>query len=311
MLMDEDRFEILGISRSPEKPAPLLAYAGRSRDHFRYVQLNLNKQTDEILERLDAFEPELMINFAAQSEAAASWTHPEDWFETNTVAFARLLDGLKDRKHLKRYLHVSSPEVYGSCEGNVTENYAPNPSTPYAASKAAADLLLQAYVKSFDFPGMYVRATNIYGAFQQLFRIIPKAFVLLKKSQIVDLHGGGRAVKSYIHIRDVSRAELAILENGRVGEIYNISPDRGYEVREMVQMVCDALGKDFAASTRTVADRIGQDAKYTIDSSKARRELGWTPRIEIREGIEGVGAWIEREWATISRAPLEYEHQRS
>ena len=107
---------------------------------------------DSVVQMLDSFESEYVVNFAAQSEVAPSWSYPEQWFETNAVAVTKLAHVLKDRDYLKRYVHISSPEVYGTCNGIVREDAALNPSTPYAASKAAGDLSLFTFVKNFHFP---------------------------------------------------------------------------------------------------------------------------------------------------------------
>src|SRR5437763_12513223 len=118
---------------------------------YRYHRLDINCDLPAILNLLDAERPEAIVNFAAQSEVAPSWEHPEHWYETNCVALAKLVNHLRRPSWLRRYLHISSPEVYGTCLGTVTESHPVNPSTPYAASKAAADLLLSTYVKQFNF----------------------------------------------------------------------------------------------------------------------------------------------------------------
>jgi dTDP-glucose 4,6-dehydratase len=199
--------------------------------------------------------------------------------------------------------------VYGTCEGTVSESAPLDPSTPYAASKAAADLLLRAYVKSRNFPLVTIRATNVYGAHQQLFKIIPRSVIYAKMGRPIELHGGGRAVKSYIHIRDVSRGELAAMEHGRDGELYHLSPDHGYAVKDVVRTICEALGTSFSAATVSVAERLGQDAAYVIDSTKARTELGWMPRVSLREGIAQVISWVETFWDEIVQQPLTYVHK--
>lgn len=309
LLEDPDR-EVIGVSRSAERSGLFLRYKSR-RDlsRYRYVQIDLNRQMSELLQVLDVERPEYIVNFAAQSEVAPSWEHPEHWFQTNTVALAKLINHLRKRDYLRRYLHVSSPEVYGTCVGLVSESASLNPSTPYAASKAAADLLLFTYFKQFDFPLLVVRATNVYGARQQLFKIIPRSTIYLKLGRTVELHGGGVAVKSYIHVRDVSRGELAILEKGQVGQIYHLSPDRGIAVRDVVRMICEQMGKPFDDFTRVVTERPGQDAAYLIDSTRARTELGWVPQISLKEGLLEVVQWIEQSWNEILRQSLDYQHK--
>jgi dTDP-glucose 4,6-dehydratase len=129
-------------------------------------------------------------------------------------------------------------------------------------------------------------------------------------NKTIELDGGGAAIKSYIHIRDVSRGELAIMEQGRKGEIYHLSPDRGVSVREVVSTICKKMGKDFSAVTKEVSERLGQDKAYTIDSSKARQELGWTPRISLDQGIEQTIGWIEKYFHEITEQPLVYLHKQ-
>lgn len=308
LLLEDPNAHVIGISRSPEKSRLFLPYRRWGTDRFTFHQLDLNRHSDEILAVLDRFQPQAVVNFAAQSEVAPSWQHPEHWFQTNVVALARLLNPLKDRAYLKKYVHISSPEVYGTCVGRVTEDTPVNPSTPYAASKAAADMFLATLVKNFDFPLITIRATNVYGAHQQLWKIIPRSAIYLLNQQPISLHGGGMAVKSYIHIRDVSRGELLAMEHGRPGRMYHLSPDQGYAVRDVVERICKLLDRDFAASTVSVGERLGQDAAYVIDSSRARQELGWRPTIDLDHGLEEVVNWVQSNRQAIGAQPLEYRH---
>jgi len=309
LLLEDQGNEVIGISRSPEKSALFLPYKRHQRANFKFYQMDLNRDMPQIIELLDSFEPEYVVNFAAQSEVAPSWEHPEQWFQTNAVALAKLTNALKDRKFLKRYVHISSPEVYGTCEGKITESASLNPSTPYAASKAAADFFLFTLVKNFQFPLVMLRSTNVYGAHQQLWKIIPRSVIYLKMGKKIQLHGGGVAVKSYIHIRDISRGELAAMEKGRPGTIYHLSPDRGHAVRDVVYTICDLMGRDLETSTVVVGERLGQDAAYVIDSSRAREEFGWAQKISLEEGLSGVVDWVESNWKQIRQESLEYVHQ--
>jgi len=309
LLLDDPTYSVVGVSRSAERSPLFLKYRTRADlSRYRYHRLDMNRDAGDLLALLDREQPEAIVNFAAQSEVAPSWDHPEHWFQTNTVALAKLVNHLRKQKYLKRYLHVSSPEAYGTCVGRVTEDAPLNPSTPYAASKAAADFLLKTYAKQFGFPLLTVRATNVYGARQQLFKIIPRSAIYMKLGTPIELHGGGRAVKSYIHIRDVSRGEKLILEHGKLGDIYNLSPDGGVEVCEVVRLMCDRLGKRFDDATRTVDERPGQDAAYVIDSTKARTELGWEPTVSLETGLGEVVTWVNEYWSEIQSQPLQYKH---
>ncbi len=310
LLLDDTDNEVLGVSRSPLRSAVFIRHLCRQEPvAFRYFQLDLNRQMPQLLELLDAERPAWIVNFAAQSEVAPSWEHPQQWFQTNCVALAVLVNHLNGRDYVERYLHVSSPEVYGTCEGLVNETATLNPSTPYAASKAAADLLLHTYCRNFDFPLLTVRATNVFGARQQLFKIIPRSIIYIKLGRRIPLHGGGTAVKSYIHIRDVSRGELAILERGKPGGIYHLSPDGGVAVRDVVKRIADLMRVSFDDVTEVVGERLGQDAAYVIDSTRARNELGWSPQISFEQGLSETIGWVERHWDVIRELPLEYQHK--
>ncbi|MEO1087526.1 MAG: GDP-mannose 4,6-dehydratase, partial [Acidobacteriota bacterium] len=312
LLLGSTPHRVIGVSRSPERSDTFLSYRRRpisDLTRYEYHQLDMNQDTDRLLALLDAAKPAYIVNFAAQSEVAPSWDHPEHWFNTNTVALAKIVNHLRRQDYLERYLHVSSPEAYGTCVGSVTEDAPLNPSTPYAASKAAADMLLKTYQKQFGFPLLTVRATNVYGPGQQLFKIIPRSAIYIRLKKTIRLHGGGHAVKSYIHIRDISRGELAILQRGEIGELYHLSPDAGIAVRDVVQMICDAAGAPFESATKMADERPGQDAAYVIDSTKARTELAWSPQITLEDGLREVVSWIDTYWNDIRRQPLEYLHR--
>jgi len=309
LLLESPENDVIGVSRSAEKTALFLRYKRRLNPRFRFYQMDLNHDMRKLLELLDHERPEYVVNFAALLEPGYSWHNPEQWFQTNVLALVRLADHLKNQSYLRRFLHISTPEVYGSCNGAVREDAPLNPSTPYAASKAGGDLFLFTLVKAFGFPLTMIRSTNVYGAHQQLYRIIPRSAIFLKLGQTIKLHGGGTAIKSYIHIRDVSRGELAALHQGAPGSIYHLSPDGGISVRDLVRMICERMGRSFEEATMPVNERLGQDAAYIIDSGRARRELGWSPRVDLGAGLDEVIAWIERHWDEIRTQPLEYQHK--
>jgi len=311
LILKSREYRIVGISRSPEKSELFLPYKRNSKKNsrFTFYQMDLNRNMAELKQLLGKEKPSYIVNFSAQSEVAPSWEHPEQWFQTNAVAIAEFGNFLCRQDWLERYVHISSPEVYGTCEGVVMEDAPLNPSTPYAASKAAGDLMLFTLIKNFSFPAVIIRATNVYGAHQQLFKIIPRTVIYLKKGLKIQLHGGGNAVKSYIHIRDVSKGELNAMEKGEAGKIYHLSPRVGIAVKDVVKKICNFIGKDFSVSTEVVEERPGQDKAYVINSDKARKLFGWSPEISIDEGIDGVIRWVNEYWQEIQMMPLDYIHK--
>src|ERR1700704_5334246 len=228
--------QVIGASRSPEPHAAFLPYRWENdpsrKTRFRFEQLDLNKDTDRIAKAIEDFRADYVVNFAAQSMVAESWLHPEHWYQTNVVANVLLHERLRKFDFIRKYVHVSTPEVYGSCSGNVTEEAVFNPSTPYAASRAACDLHLMTFFKNYGFPVVFTRAANVYGPGQQLYRIIPRTILMIKTGKKLQLHGGGRSVRSFIHGRDVSDATLRIARQGVSGETYHLSTDLYLSIRE-------------------------------------------------------------------------------
>ena len=291
-----------------------LTYAG-DRQRLRSVAGRLRLHVADICDsrRMKAVfqkeRPAAVVHFAAETHVDRSIQEARPFLRTNVEGTLTLMETCR-RQGVGRFLHISTDEVYGEiAAGRFKETSPLAPNSPYAASKAAADLLLQTYRRQFGFPLLTVRATNVYGARQQLFKIIPRSVIYIKLGRTIPLHGGGVAVKSYIHIRDVSRGELAILNRGQLGSIYHLSPDLGIAVREVVRLICERLGVPFERATAAVEERPGQDAAYVTESAKARQQLGWAPRVGIEEGLAEVVAWVEANWEEICRQPLEYQHK--
>ena len=304
--------EVLGMSRSDPPAAPFLPYAWDGKERpgkFEFARLDLNHDTERIAERIGDFRPDYVFNFAAQSMVAESWDHPEHWYQTNVVANVVLHDRLRKLDFLKRYVHVSTPEVYGSCTGTVAEDTPFNPSTPYAASRAACDLHLQTFFKNYGFPVVFTRAANVYGPGQQLYRIIPRTILFVILGKKLQLHGGGRSVRSFIHAADVADATMKVATNGNAGDAYHLSTGEYVSIRELVERICAKLDIAFDDAVEIVADRPGKDAAYLLDSSKARRELGWRDGISLDEGIDQTIKWVRWNLSELRSAPQDYVHK--
>lgn len=305
----QEGLDVVGISRSPEPNPVFLPYKKRQGLKFRFCQLDLNHDLDKIMEVINAFRPEYVVNFAAQSMVGESWTCPEHWYETNVVANIKLHDQLRKCEYLKKYVHISTPEVYGSCEGLVKENTIYNPSTPYAVSRAAADMSLMSFYKTYDFPVVFTRAANVYGPGQQLYRIIPKAILSFMLGQKIPLHGGGRSVRSFIHIRDVADGTLKAARAGHNGDIFHFSTAVNISIRSLVEMIAKQMNVSFEKNVDVVGDRPGKDAAYLLASSKAREVLLWQDKIGLEEGIEETIAWVKDNIEVLRRQPLNYIHK--
>lgn len=308
-LLEKTTYQVIGISRSEEKANLYLPYKKQDLSKFEFHQLDLNKNMTEILKLLDKEKPEYVVNFASQSMVGQSWTHPEHWYKTNILSTVMLADNLRKKEYLKKYVHISTPEVYGNCTGNVKEDAQFNPSTPYAASRAAADVFLQLLIKTYNFPVVFTRAANVYGPGQQLFKIIPRSIVYIKKGIKIPLHGGGKAKRSFIHIKDVCDATVQIMENAATGEVYHLSTKDMHSIKNLVKIICDKMNVDLDNSIENVETRLGLDNAYILDSEKAEKEFNWQPKISIEDGLAEVIKWANENWDEISQESLEYIHQ--
>ncbi len=304
----DEGFEVIGISRSVE-PNPVFlphTYSGKT---IEFHQLDLNHDLDKIMAIINSKKPEYIVNFAAQSMVAQSWDHPDHWFMTNLVSTVRLHDRLRHCDFLKKYVHISTPEVYGSCEGYIRESKSYHPSTPYAVSRAAADMSLHSFFNAYKFPVVFTRAANVYGPGQQLYRIIPRTILFIKMGKKLQLHGGGTSQRSFIHIQDVSGATLNIMKQASPGEIFHIATNDSITIRDLVGLICNLMGVHFDDHIDVTEELLGKDSAYLLDSSKVRSTLGWKDQVSLKEGVLAVIQWIEQNFEILKQQPLEYTHR--
>ena len=301
--------KVIGTSRSKEPNDAMLPYKWRDHQNFNFHQLDLNQDLHKIVDLIHAEKPEYVVNFAAQSMVGESWQNPDHWFMTNAVSTVKLHDALRKLDFLKRYVHISTPEVYGSCEGFVKEDFPFNPSTPYAVSRAAADMSLRTFRAAYDFPVVTTRAANVYGPGQQLYRIIPRTILFILLGKKIELHGGGSSTRSFIHMRDVSDATWKIAQHGVNGDTYHISTDEVISIRDLVAKICTKLGANFEDHVEIVGERLGKDSAYHLDSTKVRTELGWADQIKLDAGIDECISWVKGNLETLRNEPMNYIHK--
>jgi dTDP-glucose 4,6-dehydratase len=303
-------YHVLATSRSAQPHQAFLPYAWSKRSgQVRFEPIDLNKNLDRLAALLKSERPTHIVNFAAQSMVGESWLHPDHWMMTNVVSTVRLHELLRKYDGLERYVHVTTPEVYGSTDGWVKEDAPLNPSTPYAVSRAAGDMSLRTYFATYGFPVVFTRAANVYGPGQQLYRIVPRTILSALGGRKLKLDGGGKSVRVFIHMSDVADATLRIARQGKLGEAYHIS---GYElvtIRTLVEMILKRLGKTFEDCVEIGPERPGKDTAYQLDSFKLRSELGWRDVVSLEQGVDDVIAWAERFKDALPSLPTKYEHK--
>ena len=307
-------YRVIGISRSPEPDPVFLPYRwgnSPSTSCFSFHQLDINRDLDGIMEVIRREKPSYVVNFAAQGMVAESWKTPGDWFRTNTLSQVLLHDQLRHCGFLEKYLHVSTPEVYGRIADATAENINYCPTTPYAVSRAAADMSLMAFFHAYAFPVVFTRSANVYGPGQQLYRLIPRTAMaaLTGEKKGMTLNNGGASRRSFIHIDDVVDATQLVMEQGRAGEIYHIATERLSSVAEVAGLTAEAAGVPLEDIAESGPARLGRDSVYNLDSAKIRSELGWRDNVSLERGIAGTVAWARDNLTALRRQTLAYIHQ--
>lgn len=307
------QLRVIAVSRNQEKSPIFLEYKDHSNKNVEFYQLDINQDLQQILTLVKKYQTKVIINFSAESMVPQSWHNPEDWYETNTVSTIKLHDKLRLCDFLEKYIHFSTPEVYGTTQGKILENDYYKPSTPYAVSRAAADMSLKTFIDHHQFPAIITRAANIYGPGQQLYRIIPKTIMSLLANKKIPLEGDGNSVRSFLYADDLSRATLDIIEKGVIGETYHISnnhpDDHLISIYNLIKTICDYLGKNIDESIEYLPPRLGLDSCYHLDCTKLEKLSQWRAQIRLTEGIEQVSHWIHKNYHELINAPETYVHR--
>jgi len=303
-------FKVIGLNRSSEIQLPYRAYfSSQNVLDIEVIELGSNFEVSSVIEICEGNNIETIVNFASQSMVAQSWDTPWDWYETNCVWLSKLSSALIKWGKLRKFIHYTTPEVYGSTSGWITEETRINPSTPYAISRAAGDFHLLAEFKRSGFPVIFTRAANVFGPFQQRYRIIPKALIAAASHSEIELHGGGHSERSFIFMDDVANALLKIIESGHIGSSYHISTRRLVTIRRAVEMCFEMYGKNSSLFLKGAQERPGKDQAYMLDSSKLRSDLGWEDTTSLEEGISLTKEWVDSWLSELLKQPSEYIHQ--
>ena len=275
--------EVMAMSRSQEPDSVFLPYkwAAKVPTNLSFFQLDVNKNLDEIINKIKLFKPIYIVNFAAQGMVAESWKKPEDWYQTNLMAQVKLHNCIRKFDFIENFLN----------------------------SRAACDLHLMSFYRNYDFPVTFTRAANVFGAGQQLYRIVPKTIISGILGSKLSLHGGGSSKRSFIHIGDVSDATYKVMKHGVPGETYHISTKELISIKKLVWLIAEKINKnpdDFVVNTD---ERLGKDHSYALDSKKIRNELSWADSISLEDGLEKTIYWVESNLDVLKKMPAHYIHK--
>jgi dTDP-glucose 4,6-dehydratase len=295
-------FQIINIDAQLPGSNPENLKGLNRNKNYQYIKGNITnkKLIDKLVSRSD-----VVFNFAAESHVDRSINDPMPFIDSNIFGVYTILEAI--RKHKKKLIQISTDEVFGSLKsGSANEKYSFNPSSPYAASKASAELLIQSYITTYDCDAIITRCTNNYGPRQDPEKLIPRVILFSLHNKKIPIYGTGKNIRDWIFVLDHCDAILKVFFRGKVGESYNISGLNELDNLKVVKMILKIMEKsqNFIYFTK---DRPGHDFRYSLDSSKISRKLRWKPSYNFEAGLEYTVKWYlanKNWWKNISSESL-------
>ena len=300
-------FHVFGISRSKENN---IKYKKNKKiKNFRFIRADINKDLIKIEKIINKNKFRLIIDFLGQGMVAESWDNADHWFKTNVYNKVKFIDILSKKNFLKKYIRISTPEVYGTSKYKIKENFNFNPSTPYALTHSTIDQYLKLSFKKNKFPYVVLRFSNFYGETQPMYRIIPKTIISIIKEEKLPLHGSGNSSRSFIYIDDFCEAIYKAISKSKIGEIYNISSNEIITIKNLIKKICLKMNKKFSEVIYIEKDRLGKDQKYLMDNTKAKKHLSWKNKINLDKGLDKVIAWQILNKKKLINSKTYYKHK--
>ena len=287
-------YEIINIDKMGigANPANLKDLENEKRYKFIKGDIRDSELINKIIKQVDA-----VVNIAAETHVDRSIANPTTFIQNNTLGTFTLLEAIRKHNDNARLIQVSTDEIYGETkEGSFKENDRPKPSNPYSASKAAADMFVLTYHRTYGLDTIISRCTNNYGPYQFPEKLIPKTIIRASLNLKIPIYGSGKNVRDWIYVLDHCEALNILLQNGEPGEIYNISSGNEYENIELVKRILKIMNKD-ESLIEFVEDRPGHDIRYSLNSSKIRSELGWKPKHNFEDALQETVKWyLKNQW---------------
>jgi dTDP-glucose 4,6-dehydratase len=262
---------------------------------YRHVRADIN----DIKSVVNTNKIDIIVNFAAETHVDRSIANPTEFVHSNVNGTLELLEFCRLRD-VKKFIQISTDEVYGDVtgQGHVNEDRSLKPSNPYSASKAAADMLVQSFYKTYGLDATITRCCNNFGPNQFPEKLIPKTIIRAKKGLPIPIYGDGMQIREWIFVQDHANAILEVIRHGRAGKIYNISSSTEIANIDLVKKISAFLArKGISAKIKHVPDRPGHDRRYSLDSSRIRKETGWEPAYSLDSALEYTVSWyLQNEW---------------
>lgn len=272
--------------------------------------MDLQRNSKKLVILINKIKPKYIVDFASVCMVNESWKNPKYYFDTNFNSKIDLITKINDMKFLKKFIYISTPEIFGSSKKEIDEystNY--SPSTPYAISKLNTELLLNSYNNEKNSKSIIVRFSNFYGLHQPLYRLIPKVIFCIKSKIKFPLHGSGLSRRDFIYDEDFNNGIFKVLIKGKVGNKYHFCTNKYSYIKDIIKIICKELNFNFYKLINKVADRKGKDLNYYISCKKTSRELKWKPKYDLKMGLKKTIKFYVNNYTSFDQKNTEYENR--
>ena len=286
-LLDK-KYDVIGTFNSKKSDKNLLFLKNKNLKKFKNFKINflIKKDLNKLKVIIKKYRPNYIVDFASICDVNSSWFRPKDYIDINVSSKLDLLSLLSHHNFVKKYVYISTPEVFGSSKNYIYENCDLfNPSTPYATSKLAAENLIKNYTRFKNLPGIITRFSNFYGPVQLENRLIPKLILAIKLKKKFPLHGNGSSLRSFIFSEDYCEGIYSVIKHGKVGEVYHFSDYKFYKIIDIVKKVYKNFNLDYKKKIKFEKERIGKDQMYKLQCDYTKKKLKWSPKVNLNKGI--------------------------
>ncbi len=237
-----------------------------------------------------------------------SWKYQQQYYKINVTSRLSIIENFNKMRFLKKYIYISTPEIFGNKKNRLKENYNNFlPSTPYAVSKLMTELNFRNAFNTKKFPIIISRFSNFYGPGQELYRLIPKIIMSIKKNIKFPLQGSGKSKRNFIFSEDFCEGILKVIKNGKIGEIYHFSGDKFVSIKYIIKIICKLLNKNYNYLIKRVKERVGKDEIYILDSSFTKKKLKWSANTTLQNGIKETILFYEKNYNFLKNKKLNYK----
>ena len=283
-LIQKKKYKVLGTYNSKRNLKKLI-FKNKFKE-FKLIKLNLNSEKNSLLKIIKSFKPEYIFDFASVCMVNESWDKPNYYLRVNLNSKINFLKNMHNLSFIKKFIYVSTPEIFGSTLKPVKENSLIfNPSTPYAISKLSFEQFLMAYQKNFGSKVIITRFSNFYGRGQLEHRLIPKLLKCIRNNLKFPIHGKGLTKRDFIFDEDFNNAFYKVLTQGKLGKIYHFSTNHYVSIKSIVEIICKLKKVKFNETVYKTSERKGKDKYYYLDCSKTSKELKWKPQNKLIQGL--------------------------